>query len=735
MSNTIVAKFSRRISKPNDDYCIYLCSSTDWENLHSSIKHNGQKAYVTIKGMNLPQLESCKIEYTGNWVQNSKYGIQFAADTYRIIPPDTKKGMISFLSSRAFRGIGKATATNIVNEFGLETFNIIEKEPNKLLRCKGCTPEKIGLIVTSYNRNQSFSQLSTFLGTYGISHDTAIKINETYGTDALEKIKKNPYIIREFRGVGFKTCDKIARNLNVALNSFERIKNGVLEVLFMHVERTKDTFMYYENMYKSVMKLLNEGLTEDAVTEDDMKKTLVKMRNENFITFVGGKAVYLYSYARAEDYSTKKLADLLQNSIKMSKDKINKTIEEIDSQAKFRLAKGQRQAVEKALSNRVMIITGSAGTGKSTVLSSIVKCYEKLYPHHAITLLAPTGKAASRMTECTGKDASTIHSKLHVFDSSSLSVQPLEEGLVVIDEVSMVDSLLFDKLMRAITSRNYQVVFLGDTDQLPSVSAGAVLRDMIASKTIPTHRLTEIFRQKNGSTIVTNGNLINSGDINIIYDNDFELVEATTDNDALEIIKTLYQAEVKKYGIENVMLLSPLRQTQGRFKCVSDSLNSVLQNIVNPLNEQLPSCKISGKEYRLGDRVLQWKNNEQTSNGDIGEIKCIENIDDELTITIVWENGVTTKETRETMGEISLAYSISIHKSQGSEAKSVIIPLLEEHKCALFRRNLLYTGISRAKQHVILVSSKKTVDFCIQNEDSSYRNTLFAERLEHEIGF
>ena len=730
---SVKGKLFRKISKNLSDYCIYLCSTTDFTHLPPSVKQNGMKTYITITGTNLPAIESVEIEYFGEWVTNKKYGLQFKADSYKFVNPTTEKGIVSFLKSKAFPGIGEKTAVAIVSAFGTKTLDTIRESPNKLLTVPGITPSKVGTIITAYKKNEAFSNITVFLAKYGLSSDSIVKINEKYGEKAVEMIEDNPYEIQEIRGIGFKTCDKIARGLNVSLDSFERVRGGILETIKAHIMQSGDTCIRVNELEESTLKLLNDGIEPSPVSQDLFRTVAKALKESGEIVFRNKSYVFLKSYDEAELYSSKKLVELLNNDVtkaSITPMRIMSIVEEYRKTSKIPLTNNQAEAVTMALSNRVSVITGGPGTGKTTILSAVISCYKELYKKE-VTLLAPTGKAARRMTETTGQDASTIHSKIGIYDSDSkYEPQSLPDGLIVIDESSMVDSLLLWKLLQAVYSLSSHLLFIGDVDQLPSVSAGSVLYDMIRSNVIPVARLTEIFRQAEGGIIVRNSQAINSGSHNLEFDNDFILMKANDEDEALDTIKRIYKAEVDKYGVDNVALLCPLRRSQnGRFKVVSDELNEELQEIINPrVTDRW--CTLYNTEYRVGDRVLQWKNTTLSSNGDVGEIQGISQVDGDIAIKVHWDNGNDTVETRHTMADITLAYAISIHKSQGSEYKSVIIPLLKEQTCSLFKRNLIYTATSRSREKIIYVTSGiPTINACIDRCDSLKRTTLLAERL------
>ena len=417
-----------------------------------------------------------------------------------------------------------------------------------------------------------------------------------------------------------------------------------------------------------------------------------------------------------------------ENGLGLSVSKVSGFVDDYCSSSSVRFTDNQKNAVIRSLITRLSIITGGPGTGKTTILKALIEVFRRLHPSDEVILMAPTGKAARRMNQATGYPSSTIHSKLQIYDETKVSSSVLEQGLVVVDEASMIDSLLMEKLLMSVSSKMNQIVFIGDINQLPSVGPGAVLKDMIGSGSIPVSRLTEIFRQKEGASIVENANKVNEGKADLTYDESFELVTVKNEEDAVEKIKGIYAAETSRWGIDNVALLSPLRRTQNRFTCVSDGLNSVLQNEIVPTGGT--AVVFNGIEYRIGDRVMQWKNTEKSSNGDIGAIEDIIQTDDGLFVKVKWENGNETEETRESMNDIKLAYSISIHKSQGSEYDCCIIPLLSDQICRLFQKNLIYTGITRSKRKCILVTDgDRALDYCVSNNRENRRNTLLMQRI------
>ena len=691
----------------------------------------GNFPVVKVSGCNLPEITGVEIEYIGRWTEDKKYGLSFRADSYILVEPKAKTGIINFLSSKAFPGIGQAKAEALYDKFGDKIFEIIKEDPLMLLAVDGMTVTKALALANGYRANQSFGQLSKFLSPFGLSTDQILKINEYFGEKAAGLIKKNPYIIQGVKGIGFSTCDKIGKLLNAPLNSRERIEAAAKAVLQEHISQTGNTVMAVGDWNKKTLKLLNEGLVREAVFQEDFQEAatyLIKVTRD--IICRGKQYVTTWQLDLAERKASEKLKALLSHGVGIPQSEIEKAVTKALSMQKFKLSEGQVNAVRTALSSRVAIITGGPGTGKSTILSAILDGYALLNKGKEITLLSPTGKAARRMSETTGEKAQTIHSKLHIFEGA-LEPEPLPTGLVVIDESSMVDAMLLHSLTDAMPMDG-QLLFIGDKDQLPSVGAGSVLNDMIESGVIPVAKLTEIYRQKDGSSIIENAQKINTSHVNLEFDKDFSMVSASGEEEALEKIKALYQKAVAECGGDNVALLTPLRRLQkGRdLKVVSDNLNKELQEVINPDDGFKKTLTLGGKKFIVGDKVLQWKNTDKSSNGDIGIITDIREVNSDVAVCISWENGNDTVETRVGMQDISLAYSISIHKSQGSQYDCVIIPMLRSQKCSLFKRNLLYTAVIRAKKKVIIVGDEPTISYCIRTEDAAKRATLFKQRLQ-----
>lgn len=737
---SVTGRFYRRIYEGERGYCIDLCSGTS--ELPSGVirKSGNRNVMISVSGYGLPDWERVNVRYNGTWSRDNRGRYLFRADSYELITPDTKIGMINFLSSDMFPGIGKKLAERLYNfcdKQGMNILDTIEREPHVLLAVRGFTQKKLDILRDSYDRAKTYSRIAEFLGRYEIPSEIAIKVNEHdwsrkygIGVSAIDILKEDPYCILDVKGVGFRTADRLGRGMNRCLDSGSRIAGAVAEALKNDSVTHGNMYSDYNDIKDDVLKVLNEGFSVPVVTPEAYEQHLSGYRPERFVVRPGNR-LFLRALDDAESCAAAKLAHMIRSPVKR-KDEIIRETERYCLSAEIRLSEKQKHAVMTSLSERVSVITGGPGTGKTTVIKAIISVYETVFSG-PVTCMAPTGKAARRMAEASGREAMTIHSRLRLFTEHYYD-HPLsvDDGLVIVDEASMIDGMLMKALMKAV-DENCQLILVGDVNQLPSIGAGAVLSELIDSGVIAVTRLTDIFRQKGGSTIIENAMKINSGDPDLIYDENFVFTQAGSEEDAVEKIKNLYTEECQRWGIDEVALLSPLRRAQGKHVCCSEALNPVLQEEVNPQKEDMPYARFHGTEFRMGDRVLQWKNGETSSNGDVGEIVRIWDDEEEygLSVEIRWDNGNTVTAHKEDLESIELAYSLSVHKSQGSEYECVIIPILSCQSGPLMKRNLLYTGVTRAKKKCIIVGDKRAIANCIAVSDNGKRATLLAERLRY----
>lgn len=734
---TVVAIWSKRLTKPFQSYCVDNCLVYDIKQLPTEIKINRKSAWIMIVGNDLPKLKNTSVRYFGNWTRGIKGQLQFKAISYEVIPPKTQKGLEAYLSSSLFKGVGKIQAKKIVSTFGDDTIKVIKESPEKLEKLIGKNDAE--KVVKQFRNASSYSQLFETLGKYGVTQNMILKIYDRFGSDARNIITFNPYRLLECH-MPFAQCDKIALGEGYSLDSYERIQGHFAYELQTRETQTGNTVFSEAEIGNAVYTNLNKD--KKCVSIDKFKETYEKICSKNDGVVKRKLTSGNYVLSRTADYEEYEISRKLLCLSNKQTDEITKTIikRELDKhceKSEIKLSEKQKLAVYNALVNHASVITGGPGTGKTTIITAIIAVYENVY-RNPVILMAPTGKAARRMSEATGRDATTIHSRLGIygFEGAPISVDKIDNGLVIIDETSMVDLHIMSKISEYINSDRINVVFVGDIDQLPSVGAGCVLSQLIESEIIQTTRLTETFRQKDGSAIIDNAIAINSGKVEDIKfnDNDFIFVDAKSEEEAKDKILDIYLQESKLVGIDNIALLCPLRQTgNDKYLVSSNGLNPLIQDAVNPKDNYTRYYKMSnGNEFRVNDRVLQWKNTKTSFNGDIGIIKdIVEEDDGDVIFTIEWDNGNTVKIPKNEMNSIELGYSMSIHKSQGSEYKTVIIPMMyDQMKMPIMKRNLIYTGITRAKQKIIIVGSKIAFNRCCQDTKYVKRTSLLANRMK-----
>ncbi|WP_270649604.1 ATP-dependent RecD-like DNA helicase [Megamonas funiformis] len=685
---------------------------------------------VTLNG--IAPLIGQLLEIEGEWVKHPKFGQQFKATTYKTVAPTEISGIEKFLASGAINGIGPAMAKKIVAEFGEKTLEIIAKSPNELLKVPGIGKKTAEKISTSYLEQSELTEIMVWLENHGISNTYAGKIFAKYGSFAIDIMEKDIYrLFQDIEGIGFLTADKLAFNLGIQREDKRRIISGIDYAL---------------------MQLCNNGhccIPEMALVDKTAKIlqvnnqiifTILKERIDNGslnTEVVGGETLiyppYLYY---AEKKVAMRLLQLQQATEPLSEDNLSLFIKVWEKDNQIQLAQKQKEAIKACLHHGVLVLTGGPGTGKTTVIKGILSILKA--QGLKIRLAAPTGRAAKRLSETTGQKALTIHRLLEANNlaqddnlqlgfSKDINDQ-LDADVIILDEVSMVDIVLMHHFLNAVPD-GCRIILVGDTDQLPAVGPGSVLKDIIRSQKIPAIRLDEIFRQAQTSMIIQNAHIINAGrlpDIRKQY-SDFVFYELNDDTSITQKILDLCTKDLPHEGfdvLKDVQVLSPMH----RFLCGVENLNLMLQEQLNPKKNQ-DELKYSSQTFRVGDKVMHIRNNYQKNvfNGDIGFIQDINN----EKLTVDYFDHIVTYEKNE-LNELTLAYASSVHKSQGSEYKVVIIPLSTSHYIML-QRNLLYTAITRAKQKVIIIGSKKALMTAIQSNRTQKRYTLLAERLAHKL--
>jgi helicase, recD/traA family len=690
--------------------------------------------------------EGDQIIAEGSFVEHKQYGIQFTVASYEIKEPETSVAMEKYLGSGIIKGVGPALSAKIVKKFGDETFNIIEREPERLAEIKGITEKKAIEIGTQFEEKKEFRNAMIFLNQYGVSNALAMKIYKEYGIKVMKIVRENPYrLADDIAGVGFKTADEIALRMGFSPESSMRMKAGISFALSMAASNGH-TYLLYEDLYEESKRLL--GISE-AEFESDIYELTIE-RKIVLKEVKGERRVYNNNLYYMELTVARKLLDLnakSENNYKVMEAKVK----EVEAKTGIKLGDLQRKAVYEAVESGLVIITGGPGTGKTTTINAIIKLFEM--QNMEILLAAPTGRAAKRMTETTGMEAQTIHRLLELngnpeeggsmrFERNELN--PLEADVIIIDEMSMVDIYLMYSLLKAVTVGT-RLILVGDVNQLPSVGPGKVLKDIISSEKFNVVRLSEIFRQAAESDIITNAHKINAGQ-SIRLDNkskDFFMLSMSSSIQIQRALVSLIAEKLPPYVDAtkyDIQVLTPSRKGE----LGVENLNKILQQYINPPASNKREKQWGEVIFRENDKVMQIKNDYQMEwkivtpkgltikegsgvfNGDCGIIREINEFAG--TVTVEFDEGKLVEYTGATLEELELAYAITIHKSQGSEYPAVIIPLLNAPR-PLLNRNLLYTAVTRARKCVTIVGSENSVNEMIQNESEMKRNSGLVDSI------
>jgi exodeoxyribonuclease V alpha subunit len=656
----------------------------------------------------------------GVWKHHPQHGRQFEVSHIDFHAPSDLIGIQKYLESGMIKGIGSAYAERIVKQFGLETLDIIDQTPDRLFEVPGIGPKRVQKILSCWQQQRAIREVMIFLRSHGVSPSFAQKIFKAYGEKSIEKVKENPYALaKEIFGIGFKTADQVAQKLGFPVHSSLRIDAGIEHVLW---ELTNEGHVCFpeKELIPQAREMLGANLDQITLRMEELVRSGQLIR-ENEKIWV--KPLYLSELGIAREINRISSSLAFLRSVDQEK-----ALQWVQNQLKLKLALEQKIAVAHGVAKKFLLITGGPGTGKSTITKAILAITEKLTSK--IILAAPTGRAAKRMSEITGKKAFTIHSLLEMdFQAGGFKHNrdhPLDCDLIIIDETSMVDTSLMHHLLKAIPSHS-RVILIGDIDQLPSVGPGNVLKDLILSKRLLVCELKQIFRQAAGSDIVMNAHLVNQG----LFPNlkggpkrDFFFLSSDTPESIADTIVMLVKQRLphkyRFHRFDDIQVLSPMK----RGVIGTEHLNLLLQKELNP---RPSSFQRMGRSFQLGDKVMQIRNNyqKQVYNGDVGKIMQID--ESEEVVSVLFEDRTVVYDFSE-VDELVLAYAVSIHKYQGSECPCIIIPIHMSHFKLLFR-NLLYTGITRGKNLVILVGSKKALAIAIKNNDSTQRHTGLVSAL------
>ncbi len=678
----------------------------------------------TAVGYHIPATKAIDLELQGEW-KPTKYGLQLEVETYTEIIPQTRDGIIGYLSSGLIAGIGPKTAEVIVKKFGLQTLDILEQHPQRLLEVKGITDKRLNKIITSYNQSRELRDILSFLSPFGITAKKAVKIYKAFGARSMDVLKKTPFELCTLSGFGFKTVDAIARKTACRPNDPMRIR-GAIHYVMDEIRSAGHLYLYKDELRSQAYKLLNEGFPHEAVTPQAISAEMYVMAVSKILLTQSGN-IYRPKSLLAEEYTAKKIAWLQQQPVKEAH--IETELMNAQKEMGITLAPNQRKAVRTCFSHMLTLVTGGPGTGKTTILKAVLSVHRQLGGGHVL-LMAPTGLAARRMAESTGyAGASTMHSAMGLVtegeELGEAEREPLHADLIIVDEFTMADMVLAFELFSRITEGT-RVLLLGDVEQLPSVGPGNVFRELLECGRIPTTVLDVIYRQADTSRIVVNAAAIRQGSTKLQYGDDF-VFEACADSGATaEAVERFYLEEVRERGVENVQILSAFR-TRG--VCSVKALNEGIRDLVNPAKPAVPEIKVGSRLYRLNDRVMQTKNKDDISNGDVGFISHIYvGEDNDSVVTITFSGDRVVEYAPEDLDIIEPAYAVTVHKSQGSQYETVIIPLPGEFSI-MMKRNLIYTAITRARKKVILVGQKKMLFMAIHRNDTSKRNTMLGARV------
>lgn len=660
----------------------------------------------------------------GNYEEHARYGMQFQVQTYDVMQPNDEESLVRYFSSSLFPGIGKQSARAIVDTLGEEAIDKIKRNPDVLLRISSLSEKRRESILKGIAEHDQMDDSVAFFTRFGVSVKSIMKFEAVYGEGAVTLIRENPYrLIEEVDGVGFKTADKLAQELEFGLDHPYRIKAAVLSCILSQCMASGDTFVSEEQIHKRMLKEFQLRISLDEYLDDLRMERLIYMEEQRIYHHTQYESEQaIASFICAFPYMEQEAADLVD---------METDLHELENAMHIVYEERQKHAVYSFFKESFSIITGGPGTGKTTIVQGILSLYKQYYPMDVIALCAPTGRAAKRLGELSNANATTIHSLLKWdLESNSFLVNekdPIQADLLIIDEFSMVDQWLFANLLRA-SRLVKKILIIGDEDQLPSVGCGCVLKDLISTNQFCVTRLEKIFRQSDGSDVITLAHEIHEEEIHILdHANDIAFFECLNYEVKDTILSIVSSALEKGYHVRDIQVLAPM---YGGVAGIN-SLNNALQKLMNPPDPYKHECKMGYRVFREHDKVLQLKNQpeDEVYNGDIGEIiEIVQGID--KTIITVDFDGILVDYASEQIYNITHAYCTSIHKAQGSEYPIVIMPIVKDYSYMLSKR-LLYTGITRAKKSLVLLGSRSVFEQSIRQKERHERNSTLAQRIAH----
>lgn len=725
---------------PMNKYCILRICSKDSlipVECRSQYTYRDHQIRFTVAGYDLPRAENIDILWEGEW-KSSKYGARLNVTQWQEQIPRTKEGIQGYLASGLIKGIGPKIAEAIVERFGMETLDILEHHPERLLEVKGITENRLEGIKQSYAESRVLRDLMTLLAPYKVTAKAALSIYQFFGVRCVKILQESPYDLCQVPGFGFLRVDGIVQKNGGKLDDPRRIQAAIRFVLEDNKSKSGHLYVEREQLLSETYILINKNIplpsmripkskVESLFEEMALSGDVVKSR----------ECIYLRKAFALEDDTARRVAELLVE--KPEQKNISNALKKVKRELDITLSQKQELAVETAFQHNMSIITGGPGTGKTTVLKTILCVFQEVYPGSTILLAAPTGRASRRMAESTGfLEAKTLHSalKLGAEDEQreANTAAPLQADLIIVDETSMVDQWLARQFFSRVASGT-KVVLVGDADQLPSVGAGNVFRELISCGVIPVTVLDQIFRQAEDSRIAHNAKFIHDCKTNLLYGDDFKFIKSKGQKETAEIICESYCRIVEQRGVDTVMILSPFR-SEG--EASAEQLNAVIREKLNPYDEVKGELRLGNQTFRVDDRVMQTKNDYNIQlrnkngvligsgvfNGDIGTIREIA----ENSVTVEYD-GRLAAYPLDKLGDLTFAYAITVHKAMGSECENVVIPIIRAH-AVLLNRNFVYTAITRAKKRVLLIGQKDMLVAAILRHKIDQRNTLLGQRVQ-----
>lgn len=677
---------------------------------------------IKVVGHFLPTVAGVKVDMAGHWKKDARYGLQFEMESYEEIVGSDKRSIVAYLSSGMIPGIGSVLAERIYNTFGAQTLEVLDQDPSRVSEVLGISKKKCEQFCKAYMETRSARKLINLLAPFNISAPQAVKLRQELGTDAQRLLMEFPYMVFERDLIDFEIADQLAQASGIPQNAPERLEAGLIYAL-KQAEHEGHLCMHKETFVRRAVNLLRAP----QVTWKAVAQRAFEMIKEGRLSLFYDY-VYRPIMAKAEEDVATWICDMLHRDSLPYMGDLDDEIDGQQTEMGFTFAEEQRHAIRTALISPICIISGGPGTGKTSIQRAILNIYKKSFPDSNVVCCAPTGRAARRMEQSTGYPASTIHKVLNLTAGEVHELKDidlLEADLVLVDEVSMMDMLTTWYLFNALPP-SCRLILVGDADQLPSVGPGAVLNELLACGQLPAVILDKVFRQSEGSLVAENAQRIRHGVTDLEFGDDFQFWPSAEETQSAQYLMWFYKREVDRYGVDNVALLTPFRK---KSKTGVYSLNAALHDTINPASQEKDEIETGQRILRVGDKVMQMKNRDFASNGDIGYICTSKRDSDGILVEVDFgDDRVVAYEDAESLRQVELAYAATIHKSQGSEYDAVLINIQNMHG-KMLNRALIYTAETRAKKQVIIVGDWEAVVRAIQTADTKRRNTMLAVRI------